>query len=177
MTLLLGPSSLGCLARPSTQTRRRCLLPLFVLFVGVPSMLGESIGLCGPKEVVDCLGNAWPLKLAMNGATRPKLIWGEFLDFNLYGMVEGTTCKGGLDVSLTRMVSCIGCMWLEGPPCSALVVWGASTMTLPYGKAVFDANEACLDARLEEFIITWHNTGGSKRWRRFGTMSARCMGG
>jgi hypothetical protein len=34
-----------------------------------PSTSQENIGLRGPTEVVDCLGSAWPLKLAMKGAT------------------------------------------------------------------------------------------------------------
>jgi hypothetical protein len=84
------------------------------LFVGAPSTSRESIGLRGPTEVVDCLGSAWPLKLATKGATGPKLLWGAFLDFDLVvardGTVGGTTCKGGVDVFLVRMVSCIGCM-------------------------------------------------------------------
>jgi hypothetical protein len=74
VTPLLGPSSLGRLARPSTRTGGGCLLPLFVLFVKALSMSRESIGLRGPTKVVDCLTNAWPLKLATKGATGPKLI-------------------------------------------------------------------------------------------------------
>jgi hypothetical protein len=77
-------------------------------------MSRESIGLRGPTEVVDCLGSAWPLKLATKGATRSKLLCGAFLDFDLVkardGTVEETTYNGGVDVFLTRMVSCIGCM-------------------------------------------------------------------
>jgi hypothetical protein len=49
-------------------------LPVSTLFVGAPSMSRESIGLRGPTEVVDCLGSAWPLKLATKGATGPKLL-------------------------------------------------------------------------------------------------------
>jgi hypothetical protein len=74
VTPLLGPSSLGRLTRPSARTGGGRLLPLFVLFVGAPSTSRESIGLHGPTEVVDCLANAWPLKLATKGATGPKLI-------------------------------------------------------------------------------------------------------
>ena len=58
------------------------------------------------------------------------------------GTVGGTTCNGGVDVSFARMVSCRGCMWLEGPPCSTIVIWGPLTMTLPCGKAVLHANKA-----------------------------------
>jgi hypothetical protein len=46
-------------------------LPLFVLFVGAPSTSQESIDLRGPTEVVDCLANAWLLKLATKGAIGP----------------------------------------------------------------------------------------------------------
>jgi hypothetical protein len=74
VTPLLGPSSLGRLARPSARAGGGRLLPLFVLFVGAPSMSQECIGLCGFTEVVDCLANAWPLKLATKEATGSKLI-------------------------------------------------------------------------------------------------------
>jgi hypothetical protein len=57
VTFLLGPSSLGRLARPSARMGGRCSLPLSMLFVGAPSMSRESIGLQGPTAVVDCLGN------------------------------------------------------------------------------------------------------------------------
>jgi hypothetical protein len=77
-------------------------------------MSRESISLRGPTEVVDCLANAWPLKLATKGATRSKLICGAILDFDLVeawdGTVGGTACKGGMDISLARMISYIGCM-------------------------------------------------------------------
>jgi hypothetical protein len=74
VTSLLGPSSLGRLARPSARMGGRRSLPLSVLFVGAPSTSRESIGLHGPTEVVDCLSSAWPLKLATKGATGPKLL-------------------------------------------------------------------------------------------------------
>jgi hypothetical protein len=74
VTPLLGPSSLGCLACLSVQMGGGRLSTLFVLFVGAPSTSRENIGLRRPTEVVDCLGNAWPLKLATKEATIPKLI-------------------------------------------------------------------------------------------------------
>jgi hypothetical protein len=57
VTSLLGPSSLGRLARLSARMGGRRSLPLS-LFVGAPSTSRESIGLRGPTEVVDCLGSA-----------------------------------------------------------------------------------------------------------------------
>jgi hypothetical protein len=69
VTSLLGPSSLRRLTHPSAQMGGRRSLPFSMLFVGAPSMSRESIGQHGPTEVVDCLGNAWPLKLATKEAT------------------------------------------------------------------------------------------------------------
>jgi hypothetical protein len=74
VTFLLGPSSLGRLARPSVRMGGRRSLLLSVLFVGAPSTSRESIGLRGPTEVVDCLSSAWLLKLVTKGATGPKQI-------------------------------------------------------------------------------------------------------
>jgi hypothetical protein len=74
VTSLLDPSSLGRLARPSARMEGRRSLPLSTLFVGAPSMSRESIGLRGPTEIVDCLGSAWPFKLATKRATVPKLL-------------------------------------------------------------------------------------------------------
>ena len=116
VTFLLGPSFLGCLACPSARMGGRCSLPLSALFVGAPSMPQESIGLHGPTKVVDCLGNAWSLKLATKGATRPKLLWGAFLDFDLVeardGTVERTTCNGGGMYPLQRwFLALAACDW------------------------------------------------------------------
>jgi hypothetical protein len=74
VTPLLGPSSLERLARQSARMGGRHLLPSFGLFVGATSTSQESIGLRGPTEVMDCLGNAWPFKLATKEATGPKLL-------------------------------------------------------------------------------------------------------
>jgi hypothetical protein len=122
----------------------------------------------------------------MKGAIAPKLNWEAILDFNLVeaqdGMVEGNACKGGVDISLARTVSCIGWMWLEGPPCSAVQVWGAWTMTLPYTKAVSNADEACLlyidykqawKSSSSPSIVSEAPTYGNGS----GTMSIGCMGG
>ena len=90
VTFPLGPSSLGCLARPSAWMEGRRSLPLSALFVGAPSTPHKSISLHGPIEVLDCLGSAWPLKLVMKGARGPNLLWEAFLDFDLVEAQDGT---------------------------------------------------------------------------------------